>query len=102
MPIEPVLLVVYALALARLAGLVTIDDWSERWRVKAIERLDDKPGSAGWYATAWLSCSWCLGVPLAIFATPLVWFHSENPILLIPALAGAFAQVIGMTSTSGR
>lgn len=102
MPIETVHLIVYALALSRLAGMVTIDEWSERWRLRAVERFDDKPGSAGWYARAWLTCSWCFGIPLSIAATPIVWFHSENPILLIPALIGAFAQVIGMTSTAGR
>ena len=102
MPIEPVHLVIYALALARLAGMVTIDTWSERWRLKAVERLDDKEGSLGWYATAWLTCAWCFGIPLAIVATPIIWFHWAQPILFFFALIGAFAQVIGMTSTSGR
>lgn len=102
MPIEPVLLVVYALALARVAGLVVLDEIWEVERDALKARLDDRRWSAGWFLNGWLTCPWCFGVPLAAVATPLIWFHSENPILLIPALGLALAQVIGMTSSSGR
>jgi len=102
MPIEPVLLVVYALALSRIAGLIVLDELWEKQRDALKARLDDRQWSAGWFLNGWLTCPWCVGVPLAAVAAPVIWFHSQNPILLIPALGLALAQVIGMTSTSGR
>ena len=102
MPIEPVLLLIYALALARIAGFIVLDEIFDTPRKKILERLDDREWSLGWFVTGWLTCPWCVGVPLVAAALPVIWFHSQNPLVLIPALGLALAQVVGMTSTTGR
>jgi hypothetical protein len=35
-------------------------------------------------------------------AAPLIWFHGNQPLLLIPALGFALSQVAGMLSDLGR
>lgn len=99
---DPVLLLVYALAVARVTGLITTDTITEPIRDGLISWLDDRPGSAGAFIAALIQCPWCAGMWVALIASPLVWFFGETPAMLIPAIALAFSQVTGMTNGLGR
>lgn len=95
-------LLVYALAVARVTGLITADAITEPVRDRMIGWLDDTPGSAGqWFATL-ITCPWCASVWVAFTASPLIWFWGDSAVMLIPAVALAFSQVTGMTSDLGR
>ena len=95
-------LLVYALAVARVTGLIVTDTITEPVRDRIVTWLDDTPGSSGeWFATL-ITCPWCASIWLAALASPLIWFWGDTPVMLIPAIALAFSQVAGMTSDLGR
>lgn len=98
----PVLLLVYALAVARVTGLVTQDDLTEEARHRFVTWLDDRPRTLGSYLAKLVTCPWCAGMWISLAAAPLVWRFAEHPVLFVPALAMAFSQVAGMTSQMGR
>lgn len=98
----PVLLIVYALAVARVTGLITADTITEPLRDRAIAWLDDQPGTIGAALATLITCPWCAGMWVSLIAAPLVWAWGESPVMLIPALALAFSQVTGMTNNVGR
>lgn len=100
--VDPVLLVVYALAVARVTGLVTVDTITEGIRDSLIGWLDDRPKTLGSFVGSLITCQWCAGVWISALAAPFVWFWGEHPALLIPAIAMAFSQITGMTSDLGR
>lgn len=101
--LDPVILAVYALAIARVTALVTGQDTiTEELNHRAVEWLDDRPRTLGAFLAKLITCPWCAGVWLAAFAAPLVWFWGDHPILLVPALALALAQVAGMLANVGR
>jgi uncharacterized protein DUF1360 len=102
MPIEVVPLVIYALAFARVVYLVTVDDITEPARDVVISWLDDRPATLGAFIAKLITCPWCASVWLAAVAAPLIWFHGNQPVLLIPALCFALSQVAGMLSDLGR
>lgn len=95
-------LLVYALAVARITGLIVADTLTERVRDGIIDRLDDRPDTAGWYLATLITCPWCAGMWVALAASPLIWFFHASPVMLIPAMALAFSQAIGMTASVGR
>lgn len=97
-----VLLVIYALAVARVTGLVVSDTITEPVRDKLIGWLDDRPATAGAFLAALIQCPWCAGMWISMAAAPLVWFWGWSPVMLIPALALAMSQVTGMISGLGR
>lgn len=99
---DPVLLVIYALAVARVTGLVTADAITEPARDALLGWLDDRPRTLGSFVAKLIECPWCASVWLAFAASPLVWFWGDHPVLLVPAIALAFSQVAGMTSDLGR
>jgi hypothetical protein len=99
---EPLILLIYALAVARLTGLVTADSITEDIRDGIISWLDDRPKTLGAYLTTLITCPWCVSIWLAFIASPLVWFYGESPVMLIPAIALAFSQVTGMMASVGR
>lgn len=94
--------VTYALAIARLTGLITQDTLTEPLRDRLIGWLDDRPATLGSALAKLITCPWCAGMWASLAAAPLIWWHAENPILLIPALALALAQIAGMTAQIGR
>jgi hypothetical protein len=100
--LDPVLLVVYALAVARVTGLVTTDTITEPARDAVIGWLDDRPRTLGAFVSKLITCPWCASIWLAAVAAPLVWFWGEHPLLIVPALALAFSQITGMVSDLGR
>jgi hypothetical protein len=98
-----VALVVYALACTRLTGLVVADDLTEPMRDRIVEWLDRRTRRKLAQKLALLiTCFWCSGMWVWLFAAPLIWFHWANPVLLIPAIAFAGSQVTGMLSNVGR
>lgn len=97
-----VLLVIYALAVARVTGLVVQDSITEPVRDRLIAWLDDRPATAGAFLAALIQCPWCAGMWIAMAAAPLVWFWGTSPVMLVPALVLAFSQVTGMIHNLGR
>jgi hypothetical protein len=95
-------LVIYTLAVARLTGLVVADTITENLRDAIIDRLDSRPRTLGSFLATLLECPWCAGMWLSLIASPLVWFFHDSPVMLIPALALAISQFIGMTASIGR
>lgn len=99
---DPVLLVIYALAVARLTGLIVSDTITEGARDALIVWLDDRPKTLGSFIVGVIRCPWCAGMWVSLVAAPLVWFFGLSPVMLIPAIALAFSQVTGMISNLGR
>jgi hypothetical protein len=99
---QPVLLVIYALAVARMTGLIISDSITEGARDALLGWLDDRPRTLGSFIAAVLDCPWCAGMWVSMAAAPLVWFYGTSPFMLIPAIALAFSQVTGMISNLGR
>jgi hypothetical protein len=95
-------LLIYALAVARVTGLITADSITEPVRDWITVRLDDRPGTSGEFVSTLITCPWCAGMWVSLAAAPLVWFWWASPVMLIPALALAFSQVTGMTNHLGR
>lgn len=100
-PVWPQLLV-YALAVARVTGLIVADSITEPMRDALIGWLDDRPATLGSFIAALIQCPWCAGMWVSLIAAPLVWFWGDTPVMLIPAIALAFSQVTGMISSVGR
>lgn len=96
------LLLVYALAVARVTGLIVSDTITDGARDNLIGWLDDRPGTLGAFIIGIIMCPWCASVWVAFIASPLAWFFGESPVMLIPAIALAFSQVTGMTANLGR
>lgn len=97
-----VLLLIYALAVARVTGLITADSITEPVRDRITIWLDDTPGSAGAWFSDLITCPWCAGMWVSLIASPLAWFWGDSPFMLIPAIALAFSQITGMTNSMGR
>lgn len=95
-------LLVYALAVARVTGLIVADTITEPIRDRIIGWLDDTPGSAGEWFASLITCPWCAGMWVSLIAAPLVWLWHDSPIMLIPALALALSQFTGATANLGR
>jgi hypothetical protein len=96
------LLLVYALAVARVTGLIVSDTITEPARDWALGWLDDRPATLGSFIAALIQCPWCAGMWVSLLASPMVWFWGDSPVMLIPAIALAFSQVTGMISNLGR
>lgn len=102
-------LLVYALATARVTGLLAYDEITRPLRENAVRRLN--PARRGHRAVAYLlggadddadGCPWCLSVWVAAAVAPLVYFFGDHPGVLVPALALALSQISGMTAAIGR
>lgn len=99
---DPVLLIVYALAVARITGLIVSDSITEPPRDAVIGWLDDRPGTLGAWLADLITCPWCAGMWVALVASPMVWFWGHSPVMLILAIALAFSQVTGMLANINR
>jgi hypothetical protein len=95
-------LLIYALAVARVTGLITTDTITEDARDTVIGWLDDRPKTLGAYLATLITCPWCAGMWVSMIAAPLVWAWGDSPVMLIPALALAFSQTAGAISNLGR
>jgi hypothetical protein len=96
-----VVLIVYALAVARLTGLVVDDEITRPARAVLLANVhpDDRFANA---AATLITCQWCSSIWIAAAATPLYWWFGHHLWLLLPAIGLAFSQVTGMTSRLGR
>lgn len=99
---DPVILLIYTLAVARVTGLIVTDTITEGPRDNLIAWLDDRPRTLGSFITGVITCPWCASIWVALVASPLIWFFAESPVMLMPALALALSQVTGMISNLGR
>lgn len=99
---DPLLLLIYALAVARVTGLITADSLTEDARDAIIAWLDDRPKTLGNYVSILIGCPWCVSMWVSLIAAPLVWFWAEWPVMLVLALGLAISQVTGMISNLGR
>lgn len=95
-------LLIYALAVARVTGLIVADSITEPARDWLTEHLDDRPNTAGAAIATLITCPWCAGMWVALAASPMVWFWWDAPIMLIMAIALAFSQITGMIASVGR
>jgi fatty acid desaturase len=102
MPVELLALVIYALAITRLTGLITQDAITDPLRDRLIAWLDNRPATLGSTVATLITCPWCAGMWVSLAAAPVIWWLGDSPWLLIPALALAFAQIVGMTAQVGR
>ena len=100
--LDPVLLIVYALAFIRIIGLITADTITEPIRDRIVVRLDDTEGSLGSWLSYLITCPWCASVWVGALAAPIIWNWGGSPWLTVPALALALSQLAGMTSNLGR
>jgi hypothetical protein len=106
-----VIVLVYALAVARVTRLVNADRITETPRAWLLDRLWTR--AAPWVPAGdreradlplsvyLVTCPWCVSIYVGLVAAPLVYFLGENPIFLIPALALAFSQVVGLLAQVG-
>jgi hypothetical protein len=93
-------LAVYALATARLAGLVVADEITSGPREWFLAHLDDtKPAR---FVAALAACQWCASIHIAAVVAPVAWFWGHHPWFLIPAIALAFSEIAGLLSGVGR
>lgn len=91
-----VLLLVYALALARVTKLVNSDRITKAPRTWAMKRLPE--GSIWAY---FLACPWCISMWLGVVAAPVTWWWGGLQVdgvpsaLAVPALALAYSAFTG-------
>lgn len=93
--------IVYGLAVARLAGLITTDVITEPLRNSLLKRLNpDKT----WHAQlAYLTgCQWCASIWIAAMIIPTAYWSGDTPWLQVPALILAASHLTGILSTLGR
>lgn len=93
--------IVYALAVARVTGLITLDEITRPTRDALLRRLN--PNRPSHQQVAYLiGCPWCMSIWVAAAIIPAAWAAGDHPALAIPALALAASQVTGATATLGR
>jgi len=96
--------VIWALACARLTGLITSDRITEQVRMRLVRRFcRDAPADdcTNWRAYL-LLCQWCMSIWVAALFAPLWWLWGDSPWLLVPVAFLAFSQITGMLSSIGR
>lgn len=96
---QTVMLVVFALAVARVTRLVTTDDITANIRSKIIALLDDRERTLGEHLARLIVCDWCVSVYVGLAVAPLVIWHYANPAVTWPVLALALSQVVGMLAS---
>ena len=93
--------IVYALAVARVTGLITTDEITRPARDALLRRLD--PDRASHQQLAYLTgCPWCMSIWVAAAIIPAAWYAGDHPALAIPALVLAASYITGATATLGR
>lgn len=86
---------VYALAVARLCGLLQADKITEPARKALLRRLDEDRAVHRGIAYV-MDCPWCMSIWVAGATAALAWWHGAHPAMIIPALALALSQITGM------
>lgn len=91
---------VYALAVARVTGLITADEISRPARDWVTEHLPPYPIFIP--VEYLLTCPWCVSIWVAAAVVPVAWQWGGHPWLFGAALVLAISQVTGMVSGVGR
>lgn len=89
-------LVVFAMATARLVGLVAQDTITAPIRDAVERRWPDR------WLTDLVSCAWCSGLWISTCTAAIVWVWGDKPLVQGPAVALAFSWFAGITSDLGR
>jgi hypothetical protein len=116
------IVLVYALAVARVTRLINSDRLTERPRLALEARLwrrNEEREAARWGITVaeitadralrdpplsvyLLTCPWCVSIYVAAVAAPVAYFWGQLPWLFVPALALAFSHVTGLMAKIGE
>jgi len=103
-------LLIYALAVARLTTIITTDEISRPVRQALVRRFDPTKRLHRWIVyllgdaedgTA-SGCPWCVSIWIGLLSAPLVWAAPTSPCLLVPLMGLAASQVTGMIFRIGR
>jgi hypothetical protein len=92
--ISPFLMLIAALAGARITRLITTDRIFEAPRLWLINKLD--PLSLSAYV---ITCSWCTGLWVACVTLSAAWHWRDSPWLQVPLCAMALAEIIGLIAS---
>jgi hypothetical protein len=122
---QPAMILVYALAVARATRLITSDKITEKprlafvhWRYRKahpwIDNINKDLLSPFSQEQEWRKnlsmamsanpppllaymamCPWCVSIYAGAIAAPIVWFWGTSPWLAVPALALAFSYLAG-------
>lgn len=82
-----------ALAVTRVTQLVVSDKIGHPFRSWVLKRNGDH----GMWTFA-VHCPWCVGMWMALGASPLWWYFGRNPIFVMVCVALALSQVVGLIS----
>ena len=111
-----VIVLVYALAVARVTRLINADRVTQRPRDWLTLRLW-KRYTGDWSAAAHaladpkaepplsvylLTCPWCVSIYVAAVVAPAAYWWGDRPWLLVPALALAFSHITGLLAKNGE
>lgn len=92
--ISPVLLIVAALAAARITRLITRDTLTQPIRLRAINAVG--PTSQLAYL---ITCDWCTGMWVGAAVGVPVWLWPHQPWLICPLIVLALAETIGLIAS---
>lgn len=90
-------LLLLVLAATRLTRLVVEDKIGMPLR----QWVHKHSGDNGWWTFAF-HCPWCVGMWVAIGASPLWYYFGRNPIFVMICLALALSQAVGLLSKLGQ
>lgn len=99
----------YALAVARLTTIVTLDQISAPLRSAILRRFD--PGRSWHRWMAYLlgdvddhgdGCPWCVSIWVGAATAPIAWYWLDRPWVAIPVIGLAASQITGMIHSVGR
>lgn len=112
--IPGMIVLVYALAVARVTRLITADRLTEAprlrlenwlWRRYRAQLEKGMPGALDGVSNAsliaplpvyLLTCPWCASIYVAAVAAPIAYWWGTAPWFLVPALALALSHVTGL------
>lgn len=99
------LLVIYALATARITSIVTgTDEITRPYIQKLANHINPDELESGWrhLLSYLIACQWCGSIYIGALVAPIAYWHGHHPAALIPAMALTFSQITGMLSKTGR
>lgn len=92
--ISPVLLLVAALAAARITRLITRDTLTQPARIRAINWLGAES------MTAYLiTCDWCAGMWVSAMVGSAAWMWRDSPWLQVPLMVLAIGELVGLIAS---
>lgn len=98
---DSAIIVLFALAVARVTLIITDDDILKRPRAWIVNKVAPNDGDEHPIATL-VTCPWCMSVWVGCALAPLVYYHYGNPLVYMGGLVLAASQVTGMIANVGR